>query len=57
MPPAIGTAPPHNPVPAPRATIGSPQSRAIFTTALTSRIDAGNTTALGVPPSVYASNE
>ena len=39
-PPAAGTAPPHSPVPAPRATIGSPSSRAIFTTAQTSRVDS-----------------
>ncbi len=56
-PPTIGTAPPHRPVPAPRAIIGSLNSRAIFTVALTARASAGMTTAEGSRPSVYASKE
>jgi len=55
-PPRAGTAPPHRPVPAPRATTGSPHDFAILTTAATSRVLRGKTTAAGGAVCEYASN-
>jgi hypothetical protein len=47
IPPSTGRAPPESPVPAPRGTIGSPDSRAKRTHAATSSVVAGSTTMRG----------
>jgi hypothetical protein len=49
-PPSSATAPPERPVPAPLATKGTPASRQARTTAETSLVRRGNTTALGREP-------
>ena len=48
MPPSGAIAPPVCPVPAPRGTIGVSVSFATPTTATTSAVDSGTTTAAGV---------
>ncbi len=48
IPSAIGIAPPERPVPAPRATNGTPWSDAIATAAATSAVVRGSTTACGI---------
>ncbi len=45
--PSLGSAPPDSPVPAPRGTIGIPNSCASFTHAATSAVEPGSTTISG----------
>ncbi len=47
-PSSTGSAPPESPEPAPRATNGTPARWQARTTAWTSRVESGNTTAPGV---------
>ena len=48
MPPSSATAPPLSPVPAPRATTGSPCLWAVASTRETSSVDLGRTTSWGM---------
>ncbi len=48
-PPSMPAAPPDSPVPAPRGTIGTPNSPHNRTTAATSAVSVGRTTAPGRP--------
>ena len=48
MPPRCAPAPPLSPVPAPLATTGTPRRAAIATTAETSAVEDGSTTAAGI---------
>ncbi len=48
IPSATGSAPPDNPVPAPRATKGTPSRAQMRTTPCTSAVDPGSTTSSGI---------
>src|SRR6185312_3049244 len=54
-PPCTGTAPPAKPLPPPRGTIGSARSQHHATTARTSSVLAGSTTASGRPSTPWDS--
>ena len=55
-PPSTALAPPDRPVPAPRGTIGTPAAAHALTTAATSAVLVGRTSAIDFPASAHAAS-